>query len=147
MSNYDRSSRRTYLDGRRVKIAGTYFSDNDASNDGSIPGLVTLVYSLTVTDCLFGRNSANSMVFLYNDYALVDDTMFAENTAEVSMVILSSPRESDNDDDDDDDNSGHRRERGQVGRAGAHCQIVVIPWVEGRDVQRPRNELGGGGVW
>ena len=42
---------------------------------------------LTVTDCLFERNSAKSMVFVYNDNALVNDTVFAENTAEVSEAV------------------------------------------------------------
>ena len=43
---------------------------------------------LMVTDCLFKRrNSAKSMVFVYNDDALVNDIVFAENTVEVSEAV------------------------------------------------------------
>ena len=78
-------------------ISRSVFSDNDATSDGdgSVAGLVTSAYSLTITDCLFERNAARSMVFVYNDDAMVDDTVFAENAVEVSTVIMSSPGESD----------------------------------------------------
>jgi hypothetical protein len=36
-------------------------------------------YSLTVTNCLFESNIAKSMVFVHNEDALVDDTVFVEN--------------------------------------------------------------------
>jgi hypothetical protein len=84
---YDRASGRNYHDGRQFKIAGMDFSDNDASDDGSVAGLVMSAYSLMVTDCLFETNSAKFMVFVYNDDVLVDNTVFAENMAEVSEVV------------------------------------------------------------
>ena len=79
--------------GRRVVITRSVFSDNDVTfdGDGSVAGLVTSAYSLTISDCLFERNAARSMVFVYNDDAMVYDTVFAENAAEVSTVIMSSP--------------------------------------------------------
>ena len=42
---------------------------------------------LMVTDCLFKRNSAKLMVFVYNDDALVNEFVFAENTVEVSEAV------------------------------------------------------------
>ena len=49
-------------------------------------------YSLTVTNCLFESNIAKSMVFVHNEDALVDDTVFVENTVEVSTVLMTSPK-------------------------------------------------------
>ncbi|KAL3826406.1 hypothetical protein ACHAXA_008614 [Cyclostephanos tholiformis] len=95
VSYYDHgdSGKYNYLDGRRVKISRTVFSDNESYEDGSVAGLVTSAYSITVTDCLFERNTGKSMVFVYNDDAMVDDTVFVENTVDVSTIIMSSPKE------------------------------------------------------
>lgn len=46
-----------YLDGRRVKIAGTEFLNSRMAED-NVAGLVTSAYSLTVTNCLFLKNEA-----------------------------------------------------------------------------------------
>jgi hypothetical protein len=88
---YDRDVGRNYLDGRRVKISGTEFVNNVAASD-VVAGLVTSAYSLTITNCLFQTNAAKSMVFVHNDDALVDDSVFVENTVEVSTVLVSSPQ-------------------------------------------------------
>jgi len=88
---YDRDVGKNYLDGRRVKISGTEFVNNIVSSD-VVAGLVTSAYSLTITNCLFESNSAKSMVFVHNEDALVDDTVFVENTVEVSTVLMTSPK-------------------------------------------------------
>lgn len=88
---YDRDAGKNYLNGRRVMISGTEFVNNVASGN-IVAGLVTSAYSLTITNCLFQKNAAKSMVYVYNDDALVDDTVFSQNTVEVSTVILSSPK-------------------------------------------------------
>jgi hypothetical protein len=93
--NGDSSGAYNYLDGRRVKISNTVFRDNESNEDGSVAGLVTSAYSITISGCLFERNTGKSMVFAYNDDAMVDDTVFVENTVEVSTIIMSSPREED----------------------------------------------------
>jgi hypothetical protein len=82
---------------KRVVIARLVFSDNNTTKggDGSVTGIVMLAYSLTITDCLFKRNAARLMVFVYNNNAMVYSTMFAKNAVEVSTVIMSSPGESD----------------------------------------------------
>ena len=84
-----------YLDGRRVKISNTAFRDNASNEDGSVAGLVTSAYSLTVSGCVFERNAGESMIFAYNDDAMVDDTVFVENSVEASTIVMSSPREGD----------------------------------------------------
>jgi len=91
VSYYDRAGGKNYLDGRRVKITGTEFSNNVVAGK-NVAGLITSAYSLTLADCAFRRNSAKAMVFVYNNEAIVDNTIFAENTVEVSTVIMASPR-------------------------------------------------------
>ncbi|KAL7548551.1 hypothetical protein ACHAWF_011839 [Thalassiosira exigua] len=90
VSYFDDTPNANYLDGRRVKISGTEFVSNVVEGD-NVAGLVTSAYSLTLTDCLFQDNRAKSMVFVYNDEALVDGTVFAKNAVEVSTVIMASP--------------------------------------------------------
>lgn len=91
VSYYDHSSGKSYRDGRRVKITKTEFADNVVEGD-KVAGLITSAYSLTLTDCFFRRNQAKAVVFVYNNEALVDNTIFAENTVEVSTVIMASPK-------------------------------------------------------
>lgn len=91
VSYYDDNSARNYLDGRRVKIVGTEFMNNEAWGE-NVAGLVTSAYSLTLSNCHFNKNNAKAMVFVYNDNALVDNTIFAENKVEVSTVIMASPK-------------------------------------------------------
>mmetsp|Transcript_9962 Transcript_9962/g.21029 ORF Transcript_9962/g.21029 Transcript_9962/m.21029 type:complete len:203 (+) Transcript_9962:923-1531(+) len=67
---------------------------NNIVDDTHTAGLVTSAYSLTLTGCFFQSNSARAMVFVYNNDALVENTVFAENTVEVSTVIMSSPKDS-----------------------------------------------------
>ncbi|EED90812.1 predicted protein [Thalassiosira pseudonana CCMP1335] len=87
---YDNTASINYLDGRRVKITNTEFTNNVA--DGSkVAGFVTSAYSLTLSDCLFQKNTAKAMIFVYNNEALVKNSIFTENTVEVSTVILASP--------------------------------------------------------
>eukprot|EP00579_Thalassiosira_antarctica_P018956 CAMPEP_0201952162 /NCGR_PEP_ID=MMETSP0904-20121228/974_1 /ASSEMBLY_ACC=CAM_ASM_000553 /TAXON_ID=420261 /ORGANISM="Thalassiosira antarctica, Strain CCMP982" /LENGTH=182 /DNA_ID=CAMNT_0048495777 /DNA_START=153 /DNA_END=697 /DNA_ORIENTATION=- len=45
-----------------------------------------------MTDCFFQKNNAKAMVFVYNNEAIVDNTIFAENKVEVSTVIMASPK-------------------------------------------------------
>lgn len=91
VSYYDHAARNDYLDGRRVKIINSEFVNNMISGE-NVAGLVTSAYSLTLTDCFFQKNSAKAMIFVYNNEALVDNTIFAENTVEVSTVIMASPK-------------------------------------------------------
>ena len=91
VSYYDDNSARNYLDGRRVKIVGTEFINNQAWGE-NVAGLVTSAYSLTLSDCHFNNNNAKAMVFVYNDNALVENSVFAENKVEVSTVIMASPK-------------------------------------------------------
>lgn len=91
VSYYDNTAGKNYLDGRRVKIINTEFANNVISGD-NVAGLITSAYSLTLRDCFFQKNNAKSMVFVYNNEALVDNTIFAENTVEVSTVIMASPK-------------------------------------------------------
>mmetsp|Transcript_20218 Transcript_20218/g.38120 ORF Transcript_20218/g.38120 Transcript_20218/m.38120 type:complete len:694 (+) Transcript_20218:63-2144(+) len=88
---YDHTPGENYLDGRRVKISNSEFANNHIAGD-NVAGLVTSAYSLTVTNCFFQKNDAKAMVFVYNDDAIVDSTVFAENKVEVSTVVMASPR-------------------------------------------------------
>ena len=62
-----------------MKISGTEIINNVVSSY-VVAGLVMSAYSLTITNCLFESTIAKSMVFVDNDDALVDDTVFVENT-------------------------------------------------------------------
>jgi hypothetical protein len=79
-----------YLDGRRVKIVNSEFTNNNAMGD-QIVGVVTSAYSLTMSKCKFSNNSAKSMVYVYNNQALIDNTVFAQNTVQSATVVLKSP--------------------------------------------------------
>ncbi|KAL7536692.1 hypothetical protein ACHAXR_007340, partial [Thalassiosira sp. AJA248-18] len=91
VSYYDNTAGKNYHDGRRVKIVKTEFDNNIISGE-NVAGLITSAYSLTLVDCFFSKNDAKAMVFVYNNEALVDNTIFAENTVEVSTVIMASPK-------------------------------------------------------
>ena len=88
---YDDTSKVNYRDGRRVKIMNSEFINNNVEDDHTA-GLITSAYSLTVSGCFFQKNNAKAMVFVYNNDALVENTIFAENTVEVSTVVMSSPK-------------------------------------------------------
>ena len=70
---------RNALDGHRVKIINSDFVNNISSDN--IAGLISSAYSLSISNCLFERNSARAIVFVYNHEAVVGNTMFVENTA------------------------------------------------------------------
>ena len=79
------------IDGHRVKIINSEFINNIAS-DENVAGLVTSAFSLTVSNCLFERNSARAIVFVYNHEARVENTMFVENSVDISTVIMQTPK-------------------------------------------------------
>mmetsp|Transcript_19093 Transcript_19093/g.41597 ORF Transcript_19093/g.41597 Transcript_19093/m.41597 type:complete len:720 (+) Transcript_19093:56-2215(+) len=110
---YDRTPGENYLDGRRVKISNSEFANNRMAGD-NVAGLVTSAYSLTVTNCFFRENDAKAMVFVYNDDAIVDGTVFAENKVEVSTVIMASPR-------------GGTAEPAQKGSGGGPATVAAEP--------------------
>ncbi|KAL7503673.1 hypothetical protein ACHAXN_003157 [Cyclotella atomus] len=87
---FDTSVGVNYLDGRRVKIVDSEFIKNNAIGD-QVAGLVTSAYSITMTKCKFSGNSAKSMVYVYNNQALIDNTLFAQNTVQAATVVLKSP--------------------------------------------------------
>lgn len=89
--DYHTTSDKVDLDARRVKIIKTEFANNIIT-DENVAGLVTSAYSLTLTDCFFTKNTAKAMVFVYNNDAIVDNSIFSQNTVEVSTVILASPK-------------------------------------------------------
>ena len=91
ISYYDNTASINYLDGRRVKIVNTEFVNNNAK-DENVAGLVTSAYSLTLSGCFFQNNEAKAMVFVYNNEALVENTLFVENMVEVSTVVMASPK-------------------------------------------------------
>ncbi|KAL3804647.1 hypothetical protein HJC23_008462 [Cyclotella cryptica] len=90
---YDTSATMNYLDGRRVKIANSEFTDNNAMGN-QIAGLITSAYSLTLSNCKFTNNSAKTMVYVYNNHALIENTVFTQNTVQASTVVLKSPVDS-----------------------------------------------------
>jgi hypothetical protein len=91
VSYYDQTDEnRKSLDGHRVKIINSEFVNNISSDN--VAGLITSAYSLTVSNCLFERNSARAVVFVYNHEAAVENTMFVENFVEISTVIMQTPK-------------------------------------------------------
>jgi len=91
VSYYDHSVGKASLDSRRVKIIKSEFANNIVDGE-NVAGLVTSAYSLTLTDCFFQKNSAKAMVFIYNNEAIIDNSVFGQNIVEVSTVIMSSPK-------------------------------------------------------
>jgi hypothetical protein len=87
---FDNSVGVNYLDGRRVKIVDSEFVNNNAIGD-QVAGLVTSAYSITMSNCKFSGNSAKSMVYVYNNQALIDNSVFAQNTVQAATVVLKSP--------------------------------------------------------
>ena len=87
---FDNSVGTNYLDGRRVKIVDSEFTDNNSIGD-QVAGIVTSAYSLTMSKCNFSNNSAKSMVYVYNNQALIDYTVFAQNTVKAATVVMKSP--------------------------------------------------------
>jgi len=81
---------RNTLDEHRVKIINSDFVNNISSDN--IAGLISSAYSLSISNCLFERNSARAIVFVYNHEAVVGNTMFVENTVEISTVIMQTPK-------------------------------------------------------
>ena len=94
ISYYDEDADSHYLDGSRVKISNTEFANNRAADSDRVSGIVTSAYSLSMSGCCFANNDAKAMVFVYNDEAVVEDTVFVGNTVEVSTIILASPKKS-----------------------------------------------------
>ena len=43
---------------------------------------------MTVSGCVFERNAGESMIFAYNDDAMVDDMVFVVNSVEVSTIVM-----------------------------------------------------------
>ena len=87
---FDNSAGINYLDGRRVKIVNSEFTNNDSIGD-QVAGLVTSAYSLTISKCKFSNNSGKSLVYVYNNQALIDNTVFAQNSVKTATVVLKSP--------------------------------------------------------
>eukprot|EP00956_Cyclotella_meneghiniana_P014687 scaffold22098_cov76-Cyclotella_meneghiniana.AAC.14 len=87
---FDNSAGTNYLDGRRVKIVDSEFTNNDSIGD-QVAGLVTSAYSITISKCKFGNNSGKSLVYVYNNQALIDNTVFAQNSVKTATVVLKSP--------------------------------------------------------
>ena len=87
---FDNSAGTNYLDGRRVKIINSDFTSNNAIGD-QVAGVVTSAYSLTMSKCKFSNNSAKSMVYVYNNEALIDNTIFTQNTVQAATVVLKTP--------------------------------------------------------
>ena len=90
---FDNSAAVNYLDGRRVKIVGSEFVNNNAVGD-KVAGLITSAYSITLSNCSFKNNSAKTMVYVYNNKALIESTIFAQNTVQASTIVLKSPVDS-----------------------------------------------------
>lgn len=89
---YDQTAKNhNYIDGHRVKIINSQFINNIAS-DEDVAGLVTSAYSLTISNCLFEQNSARAIVFVYNNKARVENTMFVKNTVDISTVIMQTQK-------------------------------------------------------
>jgi hypothetical protein len=90
---FDSAATMNYLDGRRVKIVDSEFKDNNAVGN-QIAGLITSAYSLTLSNCKFSKNSAKTMVYVYNNQALIENTVFTQNTVQASTIVLKSPIDS-----------------------------------------------------
>ena len=77
------------------------------------------------------------MVFVYNDEAVVEDTVFVGNTVEVSTIILASPKKSKKNDGADATPPSPRAARFRVRlRADACSSKDVLRQLQRGDVKR-----------